>query len=347
MVSLSGNRLPFAAMALAAALWATPLANNVAAIAEPAQVLVTVNDKPITTYDVQQRIALWKLVGGGSRTKSKDVALNDLIDDIAEIEEARKLGLAASEAEVDQRMESIAKSLKTDSAGLKGKLKAQGISLSAMRQYIAAQFAFHRLIRAKDKVDTSVSDAEVKKRVAAYRAEIDGKINSQIAKLEADPRRKPITVYQLLEVNFPIDGELTQQLLQSRAVEVAQFLSRYKGCKSARAAASGIFNVRVGRQIEADATKIPKQLKQALDSVKPGNALGPVRSPNGLQALGFCGVRKIVPPKIKRPTDVQYPTADQVRNQLEQEKMAKIMEQYRGKWRQGLLIEYRDPSLVQ
>lgn len=333
-----------AALAVAApvSLWVTP-----EAIAASAQVLVTVNDQPITTFDVQQRISLWKLVGGRSGNDSKKRALDELIDDIAEIEEAKRRGLAATDDEIDKRMESIAKSLKTDTSGLKGKLKAQGISLAAMRQYVAAQFAFHRLIRASGKVDTQVSDAEVKKRVAAYRAEIDGKINAQIAKIEADPRRRPITVYQILEVSFPVDGEITQQLLQSRAIEVNQFLNRFKGCKSARSAASGIFNVRVGKQLEADAAKMPKQLRQALDGIGQGKALGPVRSPDGLQAIGFCGVRKVVPPKIERPKNINYPTADQVRGQLEQEKLVAIEEQYRGKWRKGLLIEYRDPSLGQ
>jgi parvulin-like peptidyl-prolyl isomerase len=315
--------------------------------AEQAQVLVTVNDLPVTSFDVRQRIALWQLVSGKKTAMTKKEALESLVDDIAEIEAAKKRGAAASEAEIDQRMEAIAKSLKTDSKGLKAKLKSQGISVAAMRQYVAAQFAFHRLLRVEGKGNVKVSDAEVNARLAEYRNDINRKIDQQIAKIEADPRRRPVTVYQIMEISFPIDGDITPQLLQSRAMEVNQFLGRFKGCKSARAAASGIFNVKVSKQLEADAAKFPKQLKQALDQVKPGNAIGPIRSKDGLQALAFCGVRKVVPPKIERPKDIAYPTANQVRGQLEQEKLDRLEEQYRGAWRKGLLIEYRDPPVGQ
>lgn len=343
-------RLPFAALALFLVFIAQPALSQTSR-PEGAQVLVTVNDLPITTFDVRQRMALWKLIGGKPTDGDlRKRALNELIDDIAQIEEAKRRGTAATEEEIDKRMEGISKSLKTDSAGLKSKLKSQGIGVAAMRQYISAQFAFLRLVRASGETGLNPTDAEVQKRAAQFKAQIDSNINKQIAKIEADPRRKPVTVYQILEVVFPIDaagGEVTPQLVQSRAMEVNQFVGRFKGCKSAQEAASGIFNVKVGKMIEADSTKMPKQLKEALDAVQVGKALGPIRGENALQALGFCGVRKVTPPKVQRPADVKYPTPDQVRGVLEQEKLAEVQNKYRGTWRKGLVIEYRDPSLNQ
>ncbi len=292
--------------------------------ASTSQVLVTVNDLPITTFDVTQRIALWKLVGGKPS--------------------------GATDAEIDKRIDGISKSLKVDAAGFKVKLKSQGVSVAAMRQYISAQFAFHRLVRATGSDNLTVTDDEIRKRTVKIKSDIDNNIDQQIAKIESDPRRKAVTVYQILSIDFPIDaqgGEITGQLVQSRAMEVNQFISRFKGCKAAKEAASGIFDVKVGRMVEADATKIPKQLKDALDSVKPGKALGPIRADKGLQALAFCGVRKIVPPKVKRPTDIKYPGPEQVRGLLEQEKFDAAQAKYRGEWRKDLMIEYRDPSLNQ
>jgi peptidyl-prolyl cis-trans isomerase SurA len=318
-------------------------------LAQDQKVIVTVNDQPITSFDIQQRMNLWKLLGikaqAGENARKR--ALDELIDDIAKVEEAKKFKADPTEKEIDIRLSEVAKGLKTDDKGLRGKLKAQGISVTAMRQYLAGQIAFGRLIRGKYKVDVKVSDAEVKKKQAGFRAEIDGKINAQIAKIESDPRRKGFTVYELLEINFPIaapEGGITGELLQSRAIEANQFLSRFKGCGSARKAASGIFDVRVGKKIEADATKLPKPMKAALDKAGAGRAIGPLRSPSGLQVLALCGVRKITPPKVQRPKDVQYPTEQQVRGYLEQEKFAGIQKKYAGEFRKGLLIEFRDPN---
>jgi peptidyl-prolyl cis-trans isomerase SurA len=311
------------------------------------RVLVTVNDKPITTFDVDQRISLWKLLGqrGGDRKK----ALNELIDDIAKVEQAKKLQADATAKEINERMSGLAKGLKTDDAGLEGKLRAQGISLAAMRQYFAAQIAFARIVRGKYKENFTVSKAEVDRKLAGFKSEIDGKVKERMNQIMNDPRMKSIEVYQILEVNFPIDaggGEITNELVQSRAIEVNQYVSRFRGCKSARAAASGIFNVQVGKMIEADGAKMPAQLKAAFGKTKPGTAIGPIRGPKGLQALGFCGIRHLTPPK-PNITGVVYPTRDQAENAAINDKYSEIEAKYSGKFRQGLMIEYRDPSYAQ
>jgi peptidyl-prolyl cis-trans isomerase SurA len=311
-----------------------------AAMAQDQKVIVTVNDRPITSYDVTQRINLWKLLGirDGSRKK----ALNDLIDDYAKVEEAKKFGADPKEKDIDLRMKELAKGLGTDDAGLKSRLRKANIAPAAMRQYVAGQIAFGRLLSGKEKVDVKATDAEVERKLAGYRAEIDGKVS----KFMADPRMKPVTVYTFQEINFPIDtgGQpLTPELLQSRAIEANQYVSKFRGCGSAKAAASGIFNVRIGKKLEADGAKLPKQLKAIVDRSKPGKALGPMRSAAGLQVLGYCGVRKIVPPRPK----VQYPTRQQAEAAVLNEKYEQVVTRFSSQYRKGLLIEYRDPSFAE
>ncbi len=342
--------LKLSSLVVAAVLLACPSA-TVPSLAQDQKVIVTINDQPITSFDIQQRINLWKILGDSrSKSASRKVALNELIDDIAANEEAKKFGFEATEKEIDARMGDYAKGLKSDDAGLKKKLKSQGVSVSAMRQYLGGRIAFNRLVRGKFKEDFSVPESDVKKRLAAYKSEIDGNINRQIKKIESDPRRRAITVYQLIPIKFPVDapeGGMTKELINSRALEVNTYISRFRGCKTARSAASGIFNVQVGKQVEADGAALDKRLKSALDKAGPGKALGPIPTPKGVEAIAFCGVRKIVPPKIERPKDIKYPTADQVRNLLTQEKFDKVAAKYSGKFRNGLLIEYRDPSFSQ
>ncbi len=96
----------------------------------------------------------------------------------------------------------------------------------------------------------------------------------------------------------------------------------------------------IGKTVEADGSRIPKPLKAALDKTKPGRAIGPSRSPNGLQILAFCGVRKISPPKPK----VTYPTRQQAEAAVLNEKYERVITKYSSQFRKGLLIEYRDPS---
>jgi peptidyl-prolyl cis-trans isomerase SurA len=330
---------------LFAALSLVPIAH-----AQDQKVIVTINDLPVTSFDIEQRINLWKIVGGSTGNGARKRALNEIIDDIAAVEETKKFNAAPTEKQIDQHLLDYAKGLKTDEPGLKQKLKAQGVSMTAMRQYLAGRLAFGSLLRGKYKEDFTVSEADVKQRLSQYKSEIDGNINRQIAKIEADPRRRAITVYELLPINFPIDaaeGGVTKELINSRAIEVQTYMSQFRGCKSARAAAAGIFNVKIGKRVDADAAAMNPKLKQALNQVGPGKVVGPIPTAKGVEAIAYCGTRKITPPKIERPKNIQYPTAEQVRSSLAQKKYDAVASKYSSKFRKGLLIEFRDPSYNQ
>ncbi|NMD07097.1 MAG: hypothetical protein GYA66_03880, partial [Phyllobacteriaceae bacterium] len=159
------------------------------ASAQDQKVLATVNDIPITSFDIDARIHLWDLMGMNAKIpNARKKALNAIIDDIAKIAEAKKYRAEATEKEIQARLDRVAQNLKTDSTGLKAKLKKLGVSMSAMRQYLEAQIAFNRILSGKYKEKVEVSDAEVD----AKFAEIKGQINGQLAKIKADPRMQPI-----------------------------------------------------------------------------------------------------------------------------------------------------------
>jgi peptidyl-prolyl cis-trans isomerase SurA len=147
-------------------------------------------------------------------------------------------------------------------------------------------------------------------------------------------------VYQILEISFPVDSE---EALSSRIVEAQTYQGRFKGCKSARSAASGIFNVRVGKMVEADGRKIPAQMKNAFSKSGVGRAVGPFRTKSGMQLWGYCGTRKITP---KMPT-ATYPTRDQVKASLLSKEYETLDRKYSAEMRKGLLIEYRDQTYVE
>ena len=136
----------------------------------------------------------------------------------------------------------------------------------------------------------------IDRKFEAVKADLDGRV----AKAMSDPRMKPITVVEIQEINFPVDlsdNATADSLLSSRFVEAQQFLNNYAGCKSAKTAAAGIFNVKVGKMQEADSARVPPQMMSEFKKRGVGKAIGPFRTKNGLQVWGFCGTRSIKPPK--------------------------------------------------
>jgi peptidyl-prolyl cis-trans isomerase SurA len=285
--------------------------------------LVTVNDIPITSFDVEQRVGLNTILGRGqgSLEDQRKRALQNLIDDQVKLAEAKKYKATPDSKMVDAQIDKMARGSNTDAKGLGDKLKTKGSTMSALRTLVTAQIAFNRLITAMYKVKVEVEPAE-----------IDKKYNE----MANDPRLQPVTVYEIMEIEMPVEqtsDAMAQQLLVARAADAAQYRRKFKGCASARQAASGIYNVQIGRRIQADGRKLPKQLKTALDKAGTGGLVGPARSKNGIQMIAFCDKKNIAPDK---------PSREQIETMLSNKKYDLYEERYMRELRRNAFIEYKD-----
>jgi peptidyl-prolyl cis-trans isomerase SurA len=312
------------------------------ALAQEQAVIATVNDLPVTSYDVEQRIRWLKMLGANSEGNgARKVAANEVIDELVTIFYAKKGKADATDAEIKKQTSKIASSLKTDDEGFAAKLKANNVSEATVWRYVNAQISFSRILRGKFKVknDVVADKAEVDRKYN----EIKSKANKRVAEIMNDPRMRPISVYALMEIGFPLEASDGPELLQARAIEAQQFLKKFKGCKSARGAASGIFNVKIGKIVEADGAKLPKPMKSALDKNGVGRALGPMRSKSGIQLLALCSKRTITPPKPK----FDLPTRDQIERSVTNQKFAAVEAKYMKELRKSAIIEYRDLAYAQ
>jgi len=294
--------------------------------AEQQSVIVTVNDQPITSFDIDQRIRLWEVLGSSRKEATRKQALQSLIDDVIKITSAKKNNVEAKEDVVNSHLQRMAQSMQTDMKGLAAKLKKQGVSINALRQYATAQISFNRLLIALYKVDVTVDPAEIEK---AYQ------------KMASDPRLKPVTVYRIMEIELPIeksDPSMQQQLVYARAVEAEQIKQRFRGCDAARAATEGVYNTVIKRPIDVDVSKIPPPLKQALDKAGPGRLVGPAMQGTGVQLIALCGRQNVEPPK---------PSKQMVESMLENKKFEDYERRYMRELRRTAYIDYKDQSYSQ
>ena len=310
--------------------------------AEGQGVIAIANDQPITELDITERISLMNILGdapaGGLARKA---VLQLLVDDVVKLAEAKRLKLEPTDAEITKRIAQIAKGMNISADDLISKLTKQGVSTPGFRNYITTQIGFNRIISGKYRDDITVQPADIDRKFA----DIQQKVNSRMGEIMKDPRMQGIMVYTLMEILLPVEDNsaMASELLQARAVEANQVAKQFKGCSSARAAAEGIFDVKFGKPVEADSTKLPPPLKAALDKAGPGKVIGPMRAKGGIQLLAFCSSRKIVPPK----PNFQMPTRQQVENSLINEKYGVLEETYLKTARKSVYIEYRDPSYSQ
>lgn len=325
--------------ALTAAFIACVPAILPAALAHAATIIAVVNDQPITDLDLTQRIAMLEIMDDVPRGGiDKKKALRQLIDQEVKIQEAKRYNMLPNDAELAERIKRLAQGMKLTTDQLYAKLDAKGISKAAFRDYVKAGMGFTRIIQSKYQQDFKASEAEVD----AKMAEVKANISEETAKIMNDPRMKPITVYSLMEIHLPVDGN-DPMLIQSRVIEAAQVAQRLKSCSGLKAASEGIFDVKKGKTFEADGAKLPPEMKAALDKGGIGRAVGPMRGKDGIQLIALCGIRKITPPK----PDFKVPTREQVERAVINEKFDKLEEDYLAAARDKVYVEYRDPSYAQ
>jgi peptidyl-prolyl cis-trans isomerase SurA len=325
------TRPPFKAILRAGALSCLLLAGLPAGLdvasAQSQRLVVVVNDNPITNYDINQRVKLNRVLGiaAGSQKQQRQRALRELINDVITRSEAKRLKLEFKKEQVDRTIEGMAKGVNLTMKSLNAKLRSNGISEKTFRRQVEDTLVFRYLMRRKYNVDVEVTDAEVDRRYSKY---------------TSDPRLKPVRIFEIREIDLPLGNAseaMRSQLEYARAVEAQQIMKRYKGCNSARKAASGIFNVKVGKIVQAPADKLPAQMRKVLLDAGTKRLIGPMRGPKGIRLIGYCGQRTLSPPK---------PPREAIKNMLLNEKYQKASERVMRDLRRRAFIDFKDKSAV-
>ena len=289
-------------------------------------VAVTVDDLPITNFDISRRINLENALGArvGTDFETRKRILGTLVNEKVAKTKAKKLGYEISDRELDERVEGMVKRMKTTRADLRKQLASKGVDEAALKAQMEGSL-YIRWVMSQQNVETDVK---------VDQAKVDAKINE----IMSDPRMKPVTVVSVQQVDLPVEGSagaMQQQLLYARAVEAQQIMQRYKGCNSLRAASKDIFNVKIGKAVEADIDRLPKELRKALLDAGTRKLIGPIPGPTGVRLFANCGTRKISPPA---------PSREQIEAAVRNEQFENLVQQAMAEARKESFVDYKDPA---
>lgn len=129
-------------------------------------VAAIVDDKVITTFDVDQR-TLMMIIGSGRDAppdmipQLRERALKDLVDESLKLNEVKKMEVTVDDAEIEDELKAIASSGGLDVDGLEKVLASQGVAISTLRQQVRANIAWPRLVRGRYGSRVRVSPEEV------------------------------------------------------------------------------------------------------------------------------------------------------------------------------------------
>lgn len=237
------------------------------------KIVALVNDQPITSYELTQRIKLLKLT---TRNGSRSKALNELIEEKLKIGEATRRGVNVSPQEVDGAFASIAQRTKMSPSQLGQALTKSGVNPSALKGRLRAELAWSRVVRARFRSTIKVEDSDV---IASVRA--------------LGEEQRTIKEYTLKQVIFIVPTGTKEAGLKAIKRKADKFRPTIAGCEAVGVQAEGLRDVVVKNVGRRDETQLSKPLVEKLSSIEISQGTEPGRIKEGYEILVLCGIRDV------------------------------------------------------
>jgi peptidyl-prolyl cis-trans isomerase SurA len=266
------------------------LTSALPASAQAVRVVAKVNGDAITDYALKERITF--AIRSAGMQDSADLQqrlapqiLRQMIDERLQIQNAKALGVKASEEEINQRIAEIERASGLQRGQFKQYLQQIGVPFEIASQQIEAGLSWAKIVRRKVRPQVDVSDAEIDDGLARIRANA-GKTEARVA-----------------EIFIPIDRVEQADEAKRSADRVVEQLRR----GAAFPALAQQFSHGATAQAGGDLGWIlPGSLDPALDTaierLPLRQASDPIRSPSGYHILLVLDRRQYAQ---SRPDDVK------------------------------------------
>lgn len=262
-------------------------------------IVAVVNSEPITNHEVvQQRArmdAQWP--AGAAKPALAELtaqALEQLINEKIQLQQARESGIRIEEDAVDQAEMNVARQNQMDKVQLRAKLEKEGLTVSAFREQLRKQITLTRL-----------REREVEGRVRVSDADIDQFLRDQ----RGAPTALGIDLnLAMIVVPVPEDSTPTQvAALQARAdvaarraragEDFAALVKEFVGDKVPHGGAMGLRN----------SERYPSLFVDSTQNLKVGEIAGPIRSGAGFHVLKVLEKRQgEAPPMMVTQTRARH-----------------------------------------
>jgi peptidyl-prolyl cis-trans isomerase SurA len=251
---------------------------------------VLVNDEPISSYDIDQRLRLVIAVSGGVKSeqefiKVREQVIRSMIDERLQLQEAGTVDLVVDQGTLDEFFGRRAQGLGQSPEQLEQALQGIGSSKLSMQKQIEAEFAWSQLVEGRLGAFVSVSDEEVEGRIQ--------KIFDNKGKFE----------FRIAEVTLDIDSPAQEASVKENA---EQLVARLKGGATFGDIAQQLSSsptAAVGGDLGwTTAEDLRSTYVDAASKLEVGQVSDPIRTAGGYAIIALRDRRRIL---VADPLDTQ------------------------------------------
>jgi peptidyl-prolyl cis-trans isomerase SurA len=232
--------------------------------AAAATVKVKVNGQAITDIQIAQRLSLHKIEGKSGAKGATD----ELINEALEMQEAERLGIKVSEADVDSAFLDLARQIKVSASNLSKILSDNGVPMGTLRDRLRANIAWSKVVA-----------ATISGRVQVSEADIDAQAKTKLTAANSFD-------YVLKEVIFIMPGGKGNA--SKRTAEANQYKKSFKGCDTAVDLSLSYTDAAVRDLGRRHATQMPDAIAAELAKLNVGGITKPRVIEGGVSMLAVC-----------------------------------------------------------
>ncbi len=233
------------------------------------RLVAKVNGSNVTSFDVEQRIRLEKLVS--NKQISAKQALDLLVDDKLKIQEGRRIGFKVTDDDVDKQIVRIATNNHQTKDQLEAMLRQRGVDPIALRDRMQSDLVWNSLLPYKTRSLAPSNEA------------INEAINERVKEGKAK-----VTDYVVNQIIFVVPGGTAAAAAQrERDAQAAR--SRFTDCESGLAMLRSMRDVAVRGTVSRTSADLTKPINDLMEKTPIGHLTEPYHSEQGIEMVAICG----------------------------------------------------------
>ena len=248
-----------------------------------------------------------------SSLPSRKAALNELVNERLQLQEAKRLNAIASEAEVDRVIAGMAKRNKVTIEQFNKNFAKMGASVDALKERLKATVSWNNVIRRRFGYEIQTATRGLDRMLS----------NAGVAK------GVELRIHRIL-LAMPTEVDQKQMAVKLRDAELMR--AKFKDCKGTSSLATGIAGVRFQDLGPRAPSTIPEPTRTLLLSAGDNEMLPPSIGESAVELWAVCG-RKEVPAQQKK--------RDSAMDELKQKEYEIRAKRHLKDLRQDAHIEYR------
>lgn len=238
-----------------------------------AQIRYVVNDTPITSYDIQRRAALLKLMRRSGNLQQ--LAADEMIDQTLRRQAMAENRVNITDEMVSESYANFAKGNKLSLKQLDQILAQSGVTKDHFREFIRTQMGWGRVLQTKARSSIQLSQEDV------------------VRKMLEEGRQPSTTEYMLQQVIFVVPSAERGKILGKRKREAEAMRGRVQGCSNLIDLAKTQLDVTVrdlGRVLQPE---LPPDWKDHIVKTSPGKPTPVRETERGVEFITVCNSREV------------------------------------------------------